>query len=73
MLRNLGLLLADQLGRVPEAYGHYRDDGPAWRPDGARSVAYRAQHFREIERIRCVAVWDTVGALGVPTSGPLGW
>jgi hypothetical protein len=23
--------------------------------------------------IKCVGVWDTVGSLGVPTSGPVGW
>ena len=73
MIRNVGLLPADGLARVQEAYGHYRDKDVAWRPDGAKAVAWRGQHSREVERIRCVGVWDTVGALGVPTSGPLGW
>ena len=73
MVRNVGLLPAAALSRVDEAYGHYRDKDPGWRPDGTRAVAYRARHSREVERIRCVGVWDTVGALGVPTSGPVGW
>ena len=73
MVRNVGLLHPDELGRVDEAYGHYRDRDAAWRPDGAAAVAYRAAHSREVERIRCIGVWDTVGALGVPTSGPVGW
>ena len=73
MVRNVGLLPADQLARVGEAYSHYRDRDPAWRPDGPLAVAYRAAYSREVERIRCIGVWDTVGALGVPTAGPLGW
>lgn len=73
MLRNVGLLPAGRLDLVEEAYGHYRDRDPAWRPDGPKAVAWRAAHSREVERIRCVGVWDTVGSLGVPTSGPLGW
>lgn len=73
MLRNVGLLPVDALSRVDEAYDHYRDKDPAWRPDGAKAVAYRAAHSREVERIRCIGVWDTVGALGVPTAGPVGW
>ena len=73
MLRNVGLLPADRLDRVEQAYGHYRDRDPAWRPDGREAVAWRAAHSREVERIRCLGVWDTVGSLGVPTSGPLGW
>ena len=73
MVRNVGLLPPDALSRVEQAYGHYRDTDPAWRPDGARAVRYREQHSREVERIRCVGVWDTVGSLGVPTSGPIGW
>ena len=73
MIRNVGLLPADRLDLVDEGYGHYRDDDPAWRADGAKAVAWRKAHSREVQRIRCLGVWDTVGALGVPTSGPLGW
>ena len=73
MIRNVGLLPAHRLELVDEAYGHYRDKDPAWRADGAKAVAWRRAHSREVERIRCIGVWDTVGALGVPTSGPLGW
>jgi hypothetical protein len=73
MVRNVGLLPVDALSRVDEAYGHYRDKDPAWSPEGAAAKAYRARHSREVERIRCIGVWDTVGALGVPTSGPVGW
>lgn len=73
MVRNVGLLPPDRLDRLEEAYGHYRDGSPPWRPDGDQAVAYRAAHSREVDRIRCIGVWDTVGALGVPTSGPIGW
>ncbi len=73
MIRNVGLLPPDRLDLVGEAYGHYRDTDDAWRPDGAKAVAWRAAHSREVPGIRCIGVWDTVGSLGVPTSGPLGW
>ena len=73
MIRRVGLLPVDELDRLDEAYDHYRDKDPAWRPDGASAVAFRATRSREVERIRCIGVWDTVGALGVPTGGPLGW
>jgi uncharacterized protein (DUF2235 family) len=73
MVRNVGLLPPERASAIEQAYAHYRDDAPEWRPDGERAVAFRATRSREVDAIRCIGVWDTVGALGVPTSGPLGW
>ncbi len=39
----------------------------------AAAKTFREQHTSRSNEIHFVGVWDTVGALGVPTSGPLGW
>ena len=72
MIRNVGLLRPEHLDRLDEAYAHYRDRDRAWSPDGSRSVAFRERWSRDVPSIRCLGVWDTVGALGVPTRGPVG-
>jgi hypothetical protein len=64
MIRCCGLVRKDQAGRISEAYDVYRQR----HPDGAEkpeAVRFRAAYAREV-RIKCVGVWDTVGALGVP-------
>lgn len=72
MIRNVGLLEPEHLERVGAAYRHYRSARRTWRPDGAAAEGFRQRWSRDIQRIECVAVWDTVGALGVPTRGPVG-
>jgi uncharacterized protein (DUF2235 family) len=70
MVRNCGLLPASLTADGPdgdallEAYELYRT-----RSDGAdseRARAFRARKNAPIIRIKCVGVWDTVGALGIP-------
>lgn len=63
MLRNVGLLAPAHVGRFREAEAIYRvrDEGP----DSANAVTFRERYSREV-RVQCLAVWDTVGALGVP-------
>jgi uncharacterized protein (DUF2235 family) len=73
LIRNVGLVEPGRPDLVDEAYRHYRDRSPEWRADGAASVAFRRRSSREVPYITCIGVWDTVGALGVPTRGPLGW
>ncbi|HEU5324230.1 MAG TPA: DUF2235 domain-containing protein [Methylomirabilota bacterium] len=64
LLRKCGLLRAEHAGRGEEAYKLYRRrDATA---DAPAAVSFRAAHSREV-RIRFLGVWDTVGALGVPT------
>jgi uncharacterized protein (DUF2235 family) len=72
MIRNVGLLTPANVGLLDEAYSHYRDRDPQWRVSGARAIAFRERWSRELPRLRCLGVWDTVGALGVPTRGPIG-
>lgn len=73
LVRNAGLLRPEHLDKADEAYSRYRSRRQTWHPDGASAEEFRRRWSREITRIECIAVWDTVGALGVPTRGPLGW
>ncbi|HET6705116.1 DUF2235 domain-containing protein [Amycolatopsis sp.] len=70
-IRNCGVLLPGEAGRLDEAYGIYRArDRATSGPDSARARAFRAKHAHEDRTpIRFVGVWDTVGALGIPLSG----
>lgn len=63
LVRNSGLVTPDNLNRVPEAYQLYRtrDHGA----DSNSALFFRDQCSRAI-KIKCLGVWDTVGALGIP-------
>ncbi|MEC8858929.1 MAG: DUF2235 domain-containing protein [Pseudomonadota bacterium] len=42
----------------------------------ARNIAtrnFRARHYSNDGTVNFIGVWDTVGALGLPTRGPVGW
>lgn len=67
LIRNVGVLRREEAGRLEEAYDLYRDRDPARAPEGAEAVEFRRRYSQET-RIRCVGVWDTVGALGIPLS-----
>lgn len=70
MIRNCGLLPAGSTGGDPdgdgimEAYELYRahDDGP----ESERARNFRNAHNAPVISIKCLGVWDTVGALGIP-------
>lgn len=68
LVRKAGVLRREEAGRVDEAYRLYRRHDV--RPSDDEPTRFRAAHAHET-RIRCVGVWDTVGALGVPTTVPL--
>jgi uncharacterized protein (DUF2235 family) len=73
-VRNCGVLRREHKALVEKAYAFYRDRAPATHPRGALAAAFRAQYAHPDQAaIKCVGVWDTVGSLGVPTSGPVGW
>jgi uncharacterized protein (DUF2235 family) len=76
MIRNCGLVRraegrlaslqkAITEAKVGTAYGIYRtrDDGP----DSAAARAFRSSPFARPIRVRFLGVWDTVGALGIPS------
>ncbi len=70
MIRNRGPLPAGGSGDGPdspvmlEAYELYRarDEGP----DSEAAMAFRAKWKSPLIQIKCVGVWDTVGASGIP-------
>jgi hypothetical protein len=72
LIRNCGLLKREHRARIEEAYKLYRDRDPKTHPNADQAAQFRAQYSHE-PRVHCIGVWDTVGALGVPTSGPVGW
>lgn len=68
LIRKAGVLRREHADRVGEAYALYRRGDV--KPKDAEPTAFRAAHSTET-RVRCVGVWDTVGALGVPATVPL--
>lgn len=79
-----GLLKRPYLDRVDEAWTYYRKGPAPRRPEGlaehlrAQALAAGAHpdsariEWHEALSIRFLGVWDTVGALGVPSSGLVG-
>lgn len=68
LIRNAGILRRRFRSRLREAYALYRDRTPTTNPRAIEATLFRRSYSHET-RIRCVAVWDTVGALGIPLTG----
>jgi uncharacterized protein (DUF2235 family) len=64
-IRNSGLLLPRYECKLDEAYNLYRDRTNATHPRSVEARLFRKSYAQEI-RIKCIGVWDTVGALGIP-------
>jgi uncharacterized protein (DUF2235 family) len=64
LIRCCWLVRKENAAHINEAYKIYRQKHPdgADKPD---AVAFRGKYSRQV-RIKCIGVWDTVGALGVP-------
>jgi uncharacterized protein (DUF2235 family) len=65
-IRNSGILRPEHADHVGEAYNLYRSRQA--HPRGVEATLFRRTYSHET-RIRCIGVWDTVGALGVPING----
>ena len=63
MIRNVGLLTPDNIHRIDDAYGLYRNRD--FSADTEEAQAFRSRYSRNIS-IKFLGVWDTVGALGIP-------
>ncbi len=63
LVRNAGVLREADEDRVAEAYALYRDDEHG--PDDPVALDFRARWSHE-SGIHAIAVWDTVGSLGIP-------
>ena len=66
LLRNSGLLHTDNLHKLDDAYRLYRRRDKESHPRAIESELFRRTYSREV-RVHCIGVWDTVGALGIPS------
>jgi len=66
LIRNSGVLRRDHVDRLQEAYALYR--ARTAHPRGVEATLFRRSYSHE-PGIRFVAVFDTVGALGIPDLG----
>lgn len=70
MVRNCGILRRDAVAQYRNALELYRDE--EHHPDHPYSIEFRARYGiggTATVPIRCIGVWDTVGALGIPVRG----
>ncbi len=67
LLRNSGLLHAWNRHMLPDAYRLYRRRDKKSHPRAVESKLFRRTWSREV-RCHCIGVWDTVGALGIPST-----
>lgn len=73
-IRNCGILRREHASMVPEAYAFYRNRDAETHPRTRKSQDFRDSYSHPgIPILKCIGVWDTVGSLGVPTTGPVGW
>ncbi len=70
LIRNSWVLRRENIDQIEQAYALYRDGTPATDPRSAEAALFRKMYSHE-PRIRFIGVWDTVGALGIPSS--VGW
>jgi uncharacterized protein (DUF2235 family) len=72
-IHNMGILRRSNFYMIDEAYDHYRDHSPEWKPGSPQSVEFQKTYCCEDKRIHFIGVWDTVGALGAPYGVVAGW
>ncbi len=70
LIRNCGILRAEEVDRVDEAYRLYRNRADDAHPTGREAELFRRQYSHPDPRIDFVGVFDTVGALGIPLRVP---
>jgi uncharacterized protein (DUF2235 family) len=66
LINNCGILKRPSARLIEAAFDHYKKPGPAFAPDGEKSVEFRKAHAHPSREVHFVGVWDTVGALGIP-------
>jgi uncharacterized protein (DUF2235 family) len=70
LIRNCGILRREYADRVNQAYALYRSRNPRKKPNSIESAIFRRSYSHETY-IRFIGVWDTVGALGIPSKSRL--
>jgi uncharacterized protein (DUF2235 family) len=72
-IRNCGILRREHRDKVSKAFDFYRDRDPNKHPRTQVAQIFRDTYSHPDKPIiKCVGVWDTVGSLGIPTTGPIG-
>jgi uncharacterized protein (DUF2235 family) len=72
LIRNCGILRAEHVEQVDEAFAFYRDRTSHTHPSSLASQIFRRMYSYPNDDIHFIGVWDTVGALGIPDQLP-GW
>ena len=67
LLNNCGVLERQHAARIPEAFALYKSRSAKPSSKAARAFRERYAYGPGRGRVRFVGVWDTVGALGIPT------
>jgi uncharacterized protein (DUF2235 family) len=72
LIRNCGILKGENIDQVDEAFAFYRDRTSHTHPSSLASQIFRRMYSHPDDDIHFIGVWDTVGALGIPSELP-GW
>jgi uncharacterized protein (DUF2235 family) len=72
LIRNCGLLRREYADQVDAAFAFYRDRTSSTHPSSLQSEIFRRMYAYDSSDIHFIGVWDTVGALGIPSNLP-GW
>ncbi len=68
LIRNCGILKNNDLSLIKEAYRIYRNRNPVTDPNSQEAIDFKQKYsYYENLRIKFIGVWDTVGALGIPS------
>ncbi|MGI4020385.1 MAG: DUF2235 domain-containing protein [Janthinobacterium lividum] len=68
LIRNCGILKNNNLSLIKEAYRIYRARNPVKDPNGLEATTFKQKNsYYENLRIKFIGVWETVGALGIPS------
>lgn len=72
LIQTCGILRAEHVDCVEEAFALYRERTSRTRPDSLAAEIFREMYAHDSNEILFIGVWDTVGALGIPDGVP-GW
>jgi uncharacterized protein (DUF2235 family) len=64
LIRKCGIISINDLDLIEDAYKLYRDKD--YGPNSGKANSFRKKYSFEVNAIRFIGVWDTVGALGIP-------
>jgi len=67
LIRNCGILRADALSMIDQAFKLYRSGSPSTHPREKEATLFRRTYaVSDLTPIKFIGVWDTVGSLGNP-------